>query len=149
MPDFKLLHEVSDELIAETYTTWVQFINEQMERDVAELSLALPWLFVESIEYLVTAALLSLGARRPLRVSLSLMDSLTDEGACDAIVVWGAHVSDTLESYDVHTGCTIVNFTDLPWPGRDTLLTSPYVRATYLRKLLYALGCIKSKLEAI
>jgi hypothetical protein len=147
--DFVRMHEVSDELIADTYTRWVQLVNEQMERDVDELLLVRPWLFIESIEYLVTAALLTLGIRRPLRISLSLMDSLVNDSECDAIIVWAAQASDRLESYSICTDCTVVNFTDLPWPDREALLTSPYARSTYLRKLLYALGCIKSKLEVI
>lgn len=148
MADFKQQYEVSDELVTATYDNWVRLVETQMERRIDQLLFIQPWLFAESVEYLLVATLQALGIRKPACVSMSLMDSLVDVCDCEAVIVWNKDGA-VLDPYTVVNDCTVIRLTDIPWPCRELLLTSNYDRMLHIRKLLYALGSVKSKLEVL
>jgi len=132
--------DVPNEFVQAVMERWAAAVDYQMGRQWADLVDGRPWLFVESMEYLMSVTLSVLGAAKPIAVSFSFMDSVVDEGECEVLLVWNKEHSGCIEPFGSVQGCQVLRLIDMPWPAMIAFLTEDDTRSDIIKRLIWMLS---------
>lgn len=126
--------DVPDKFVEAVVERWCVYVHEQMGREYADLVDCQPWLYVESMQYLMDALLVTLGAAQPVAVSFSFMNSIAYDGECEVLVVWQEDSAGYLDPFLLELGCSVMLMTDYPWPAMIKFLTDEDERSLLIKR---------------
>ena len=126
---------VPDTFVTEVLEHWHTRVREQMNRDWADIGNCRPWLYVESLQYLMDVLLCVMGADSPSAVSFSFMNSITYGGECEVLLVWQEPPHDGyIEPFMRADNCSVMRLVDFPWPPMVNFFTRDTTRTDCIKK---------------
>ena len=127
--------EVPDPFVAVVIDKWGEYVQEQMCRAWPELVDAQPWLFTESMQYLMTVLLVEMGALKPSAISFSFMNSIVYDSDCEVFIAWQPQPSKGhIDPFELETDCSVMRLVDMPWPAMVEFLTDADARSDLIKR---------------
>lgn len=133
--------DVPNSVVDAVVDAWTDVVQEQMGRDTGDLVDCHPWMFTESMEYLVDSILTVLGVSHPAAVSFSFMDSLTVGGTCEVLIVWKpGQASRYIDPFNLEDNCSVMRMVDMPWPSMIEFLSDADERKHSIKRLIWMMS---------
>jgi len=134
--------DVTDSFVASVLGRWRMLVYGNMDRDWETLIDCEPWLFMESMHYLMNALLAELGVAIPLAVSFSFMNSITEAGDCEMLLVWGNPKGGHFDPYNVVKKCTALRLDEFVWPSRFAFLSNDTEKSACIKQWAWTVSLV-------